>query len=77
MIIEEINETNFKEKLEQGQKDIQVKFDNWDRLGKLKHSMSLDEFEKKAAYLLRDPSIWAYVNCLKGFDFTKRVFQLS
>ncbi|KKL63524.1 hypothetical protein LCGC14_2174240, partial [marine sediment metagenome] len=51
---------NFVEKLEQGQQELQVKFDNWNRLGKLKNSMSLDEFNKKAAYLLRDPSIWAY-----------------
>ena len=60
MILDEINETNFVEKLEQGQKELQVKFDSWDRLGKLKNSMSLDEFEKKAAYLLRDQTIWAY-----------------
>lgn len=60
MILDEINETNFVEKLEQGYKEIQVKFDNWNRLGKLKNSMSLDEFNKKAGYLLRDPTIWAY-----------------
>ncbi len=59
-IIDRINETNFVEKLEQGQKELQVKFDTWDRFGKLKNSMKLDEFKKKAAYLLRDPSIWAY-----------------
>ncbi|KKK80585.1 hypothetical protein LCGC14_2822000, partial [marine sediment metagenome] len=60
MIVDEINETNFEEKLEQGYKELQVKFDSWNRLGKLKNSMNLDEFTKKAGYLLRDPTIWAY-----------------
>ena len=60
MIVDEINETNFVEKIKQGQRELQVKFDAWDRLGKLKNSISLDEFNKKAGYLLRDPSVWAY-----------------
>ncbi len=60
MILDEINETNFLEKQKEGEKALQVKFENWNRLGRLKHSMKLDEFNKKAAYLLRDPTIWAY-----------------
>ena len=60
MIVEEINETNFVEKVEQGKKELQVKFDNWDRIGKLKNSMSLDKFNKLVSYPLRDPTVWAY-----------------
>ena len=60
MIIDEINETNFEEKLLQGQQELQVKFDAWNRLGKLRHSMKDEEFNKKASWLCRDPSIWAY-----------------
>lgn len=60
MILDEINESNFLEKREEGNKELQVKFDSWDRLGKLRSSMRVEEFKKKAAYLWRDPTIWAY-----------------
>ncbi len=58
MIIHEINETNFEEELEKGELVIQGKFDRWDRLGRI--NISIDEFKAKAAYLMRDPTIWAY-----------------
>ncbi len=58
MIIEEINETNYIEKRKEGEATLQAKFDQWDRLPKL--NLSEDEFEKKATWLCRDPTIWAY-----------------
>lgn len=60
MIIDEINETNFLEKRSEGQVELNAKFAAWDRLGKLKNSMPLEEFHKKAGWAFRDPSIWAY-----------------
>ncbi len=60
MILDEINESNFVEKREEGFKELQAKLDSWDRLGKLRNSMPVEEFKKKAAWLWRDPSIWAY-----------------
>ena len=60
MIIDEINETNFLEKIKQGEAQLQLKFDSWNRLGKLKHSMKQEEFKDKMAWLLRDPTLWAY-----------------
>ena len=60
MILDEINESNFLKKRKEGEEELQAKFDSWDRLGKLKNSMSVEEFKKKAAYLWRDPTIWAY-----------------
>ena len=60
MILDEINESNFVEKNKQGETELQVKFDSWDILGKLRNTMPVEEFKKKAAYLWRDPSIWAY-----------------
>ena len=82
MILEEINETNFVEKLEQGQKDLQVKFDTWDRIGKLKNSMTLDKFNKMVRYPLRDPTIWAYAtlkdkqgNRLKVHPFQDKIMN--
>lgn len=58
MIIHQVNEINFEEEIKKGEEAIQSKFDSWDRLGKLK--ISIDEFKAKAAYLCRDPTIWAY-----------------
>ncbi len=60
MIIDEINETNFEEKLTEGEKELQIKFDSWDRLGKNKDRMNKAEFKARVAYLWRDPTIWAY-----------------
>lgn len=60
MIIDEINETNFLEKRKQGELELQVKFDKWNNLGKLKHSMKEEEFKNRTAWLLRDPTLWAY-----------------
>ena len=60
MLIHEVNEQNYKEEIEKGEAKVQEKFDVWERLGKL--NISIDEFKKKAAYLLRDPTIWAYAN---------------
>ena len=82
MLIERIDESNFEEKLKQGQKELDVKFENWERLGKLKNSMTLDEFNKKAGYLLRDPSIWSYATLrdkqnkrLKVYPFQDRIMN--
>ncbi|KKM60925.1 hypothetical protein LCGC14_1536930 [marine sediment metagenome] len=58
MIIHEVNETNFEEERKKGGLVVQEKFDSWDRLGKLK--ISIDEFKAKAAYLMRDPTLWSY-----------------
>ena len=58
MIIHEVNETNFEEEIKKGELEVQKKFDSWDKLGKL--NISIDEFKAKAAYLMRDPTIWAY-----------------
>ncbi len=60
MIIEEINETNFLEKNKSRKEELQLKFDKWNNLGKLKHSMKDNEFKDKTAWLLRDPTLWAY-----------------
>ncbi len=62
MILDEINEGNFREKNEQDQKELQVKFDSWDRLKqqKLKNYISKEEFKIKMSFLWRDPTIWAY-----------------
>ncbi len=78
MIIHEVTEENFEEEREKGELVVQSKFDNWDKLGKLK--ISIDEFNAKAAYLLRDPTIWAYATLrdkqnkqLKSYYFQDRV----
>ena len=60
MIIHEVNETNFEEEIKKGELEVQKKFDSWDKLGKL--NIPIDEFKAKAAYLCRDPTIWAYSN---------------
>ncbi len=62
MILDEINESNFVEKNEQGEKELQVKFDSWDRLKKQRQQnvISKEEFKIKMGYLWRDPTIWAY-----------------
>lgn len=59
-IIDEINESNFEEKRIEGAKELQAKFDSWDNLGKLRNYISKEEFNKKAGYLWRDPTIWSY-----------------
>ncbi len=58
MIIHEVNESNFEEEIKKGELAVQTKFDSWDRLGKI--NISIDEFKAKAAYLMRDPTTWAY-----------------
>ena len=58
MIIHEVNEENYEEEIEKGELEVQKKFDSWDRLGKL--NIPIDEFKAKAAWLCRDPTIWAY-----------------
>ena len=58
MIIHEVTEANYIEEREKGRLQVQKKFDAWDKLGKV--NISIDEFKKKAAYLLRDPTIWSY-----------------
>lgn len=58
MITHEVNENNFEEEIKKGELRVQEKFDKWERLGKL--NISIDEFKAKAAYLMRDPTIWGY-----------------
>jgi len=58
MIIHEVNETNFKEEINKGELRVQEKFDRWDKLGKV--NIPIDEFNARAAYLMRDPTLWAY-----------------
>ncbi|HEC64115.1 MAG TPA: hypothetical protein ENI23_02340 [bacterium] len=58
MIIHEVTEKNFEEERKKGEAVVQKKFDAWDKLGKV--NISIDEFKAKAAYLMRDPTIWAY-----------------
>jgi len=77
MIVDEINQTNFVEKLEQSQKELQIKFDTWNRLGKLRHSMKQEEFDKKAAWLCRDPSIWAYATLKDKQDNRLKVYPFQ
>ena len=60
MIIHEVTETNFTEEIKKGELVVQAKFDMWDKLGKLRHSIPKEEWKAKAAYLMRDPTIWAY-----------------
>ena len=60
MIIHEVNETNYKEEIEKGELAVQAKFDKWDILGKLRHSIPKEGWKAKAAWLMRDPTIWAY-----------------
>ena len=64
MIVEQINEENFRERKKEGEAELQKKFDSWNRLIKNKNNMKLDEFKARTAYLWRDPTIWAYA-CLK------------
>ena len=80
MIIDEINESNFLEKRREGEIELQAKFDSWDRLKKL--NLSDDEFEKKAAWLCRDPTIWTYGilkdpqnNSFKSYTFQDRLMN--
>ncbi len=65
MIIDEITEKNYKEKLEAGKTIIEEKFKKWDILKKLAEIRERPIFEDKelrarAASYLRDPTIWAY-----------------
>ncbi len=60
MLIQQVNEENYLEEIEKGQLEVQKKFDRWNQLGKLKDTLSRDEFNTKAAWLLRDPTVWAY-----------------
>ncbi len=78
MIIHEVNEENFEEENAKGEAIVQEKFDKWDKLGKL--NISIDEFKAKAAYLMRDPTIWSYATLrdkqnkqLKNYYFQDRV----
>ena len=78
MIIHEVTEKNFEEEREKGELVVQAKFDKWDKLGKL--NISIDEFKAKAAYLMRDPTIWAYATLrdkqnkqLESYYFQDRV----
>ncbi len=58
MILQEVDENNFLEAREKGALQVQEKFDAWDKLGKL--NIPIDEFKSKAAYLMRDPTVWSY-----------------
>ncbi len=78
MIIHEVTETNFEEERKKGELEVQKKFDSWDKLGKL--NISIDEFKAKAAYLMRDPTMWAYATLkdkqnkqLESYYFQDRV----
>lgn len=57
MLIHEINELNYKEERETSE-ELNKKFLSFDRLGMLE--LPEKEFCKKAGYLFRDPTIWAY-----------------
>jgi len=58
ILIHEVTEENFEEEREKGFLEVQKKFDAWDKLGK--YRISIDEFKAKAAYMMRDPTMWAY-----------------
>ncbi len=60
MIIHEVNEENFSEEIKKGELEVQKKFDSWDKLGKLRYSLPKEEWKAKAAWLMRDPTIWSY-----------------
>jgi hypothetical protein len=58
MIIHEVNEFNFSEEIKKGELQVNEKFARWDQLQKL--DIKLNEYKDKAAYMMRDPTIWAY-----------------
>ncbi|KKN19165.1 hypothetical protein LCGC14_0948510 [marine sediment metagenome] len=76
MIIHEVTEKNFEEEREKGESLVQAKFDRWDKLGKLRNSIPKEEWKAKAAYLMRDPTIWAYsILRYKGVPIKPYYFQ--
>jgi len=57
-LIEEVNETNFEEKRIIGQREIQSKFDSFDKLRK--YNIPIKEFNAHCSVLFKDPTVWAY-----------------
>lgn len=82
MIIEEINEENYTQQLILGQIEADEKFARWDKLGKIKDTILLDEFKAKASILFKDPFIWAYAllkdkqnNQLRCYPFQNKIMS--
>ncbi|MAG76372.1 MAG: hypothetical protein CL811_06380 [Colwelliaceae bacterium] len=75
MILDEITEENFEERRVDGQEELDKKFNAWDRLGKL--DIKLAEFKAKAAWMMRDPSIWAYATLKDKENKPLRVYPFQ
>src|SRR3990167_3135369 len=79
-LIHQITEHNFTEELEKGLVELNKKFSSLDELRNSK--LDKIEFEQKLAFLLRDPTIWAYAtlkdkqnNPLKLFPWQDKVIN--
>ncbi|MHA1827933.1 MAG: hypothetical protein ACTSX6_04715 [Candidatus Heimdallarchaeaceae archaeon] len=59
-IIHQVTEENYLEEIEKGQKEVNKKFEAWDKL--IKYDIPLDEFKIRASMAWKDPTVWAYAN---------------
>ena len=77
MIIHEINEINYVDERIKGQLAIDAKFEKWDKLGRIRHALSKNEFNHLAGELWRDPTIWAYANLKDDEDNPLKLYPFQ